>query len=110
MNRLVLALVAATLALPALAQHPHPPAPAARLAQAPAADLADGEIRKVDKANGKLTIRHGEIRSINMAPMTMVFGVKSPALLEGLAAGDKVKFTVEEVKGDYVVTSIRKAK
>jgi Cu/Ag efflux protein CusF len=44
-----------------------------------------------------------------MAPMTMVFGVKSPALLDKVAAGDKVRFRAEEVKGDYVVTMIEKA-
>jgi len=42
--------------------------------------------------------------------MTMVFGVKSPALLDKVAAGDKVKFRVEEARGDYVVTVIEKAK
>jgi Cu/Ag efflux protein CusF len=45
-----------------------------------------------------------------MGPMTMMFTVKSPALLDKVAAGDKVKFRVEEIKGDYVVTAIEKAK
>ena len=67
-------------------------------------------MRKVDKAAGKIILKHGEIRNINMAPMTMVFGVKPPSLLDKVAVGDKVKFRAEEVKGDYVVTMIEKAK
>ena len=110
MKRIALTLLLSAFAAAAAAQHAHHAPAASQVAQAAAKDLADGEVRKVDKANGKLTLRHGEIRSINMGPMTMVFGVKSPALLENLAAGDKVKFRVEEIKGDYVVTAIEKAK
>ncbi len=109
-GRLAILLVLSAGAAYVTAQ-PAPRTPAGNLAAAAAAgDLADGEVRKVDKANGKLTIRHGEIRSVHMGPMTMVFGVRSPALLEGLSAGDKVKFQVQEIQGDYVVTAIRKAK
>jgi Cu/Ag efflux protein CusF len=75
-----------------------------------AADMADGEVRKVDKAAGKIILKHGEIRNIDMGPMTMVFGVKSPALLDKVAVGDKVKFRAVIEKGDYVVTAIEKAK
>ena len=81
-------------------------APAFALAQA----LADGEVRKIDKAAGKVTIKHGEIRSVGMAPMTMVFVVKDKAVLDTLAVNDKVKFDVKEEGGNYVVTKIEKAK
>jgi Cu/Ag efflux protein CusF len=107
MKRTVLALLLSTFAAVAAAQHPHH-APA--IAQAASTDFAEGEVRKVDKAAGKVMIKHGEIKSVNMGPMTMMFGVKSPALLDKVAAGDKVRFRVEEVKGDYVVTAIEKAK
>jgi Cu/Ag efflux protein CusF len=110
MKRTVTALLLSTFAAVAAAQHAgHPPA-TAPAAQAATADLAEGEVRKVDKAAGKVIIKHGEIKSVNMGPMTMMFGVKSPALLDKVAAGDKVRFRVEEVKGDYVVTAIEKAK
>jgi len=110
MKRIVpLILVALAPAL-APAQHVHPAPAAQQVAQAAAKDASDGEVRKVDKANGKITIRHGEIPNIHMGPMTMTFGVKSAAMLDAVAAGDKVKFRVEEIKGDYVVTSIEKAK
>lgn len=75
-----------------------------------ARDLADGEVKRVDKPAGRITIRHGEIPNVHMGPMTMVFGVKSKALLDKVAAGDKVRFRVEEVKGDLVVTAIERAK
>jgi Cu/Ag efflux protein CusF len=108
MKRTVLAILLSTFAAVAVAQHQHH-APA--IAQAAAtAELAEGEVRKVDKAAGKVVIKHGEIKSVNMGPMTMMFAVKSPALLDKVAAGDKVKFRVEEIKGDYVVTAIEKAK
>ena len=79
-------------------------------AQSVAKDLADGEVRKVDKASGTVIIKHGEIRSVNMGPMTMAFSVKPPALLDKVAVGDKVKFRVVQEGGDYVVTAIEKAK
>jgi Cu/Ag efflux protein CusF len=110
MKRIALTLVLSALAVPAAAQHAHHAPAAGTVAQAAASDMADGEVRKVDKTAGKVIIKHGEIRNLNMAPMTMVFGVKSPALLDKVAVGDKVKFRAEEVKGDYVVTMIEKAK
>jgi Cu(I)/Ag(I) efflux system periplasmic protein CusF len=82
----------------------------AAFAQAASADFAEGEVRKVDKTAGTVIIRHGEIKSVNMGPMTMMFTVKPPALLDKVTAGDKVKFRVEVNKGDYVVTAIDKAK
>jgi Cu/Ag efflux protein CusF len=53
------------------------------------APATDGEIRKVDKSAGKLTIRHGEIRNLEMPAMTMVFAVKDPAVLDRLKEGDR---------------------
>jgi Cu/Ag efflux protein CusF len=110
MKRLAHFILFSTFAAIAVAQHAHHAPAAAQLAQAQAKEPSDGEVRKVDKAAGKITIRHGEIPNIHMGPMTMVFGVKSPALLDKVAAGDKVKFRVEEIKGDFVVTMIEKAK
>ena len=70
--------------------------------------LADGEIRKVDREAKKLTIKHGPIPNLDMPPMTMVFQVKDPAMLERVKAGDKIKFSAEKVGGAYTVTSIEK--
>jgi Cu/Ag efflux protein CusF len=58
-------------------------------------DMSQGEIRKVDVDNKKITIKHGEIKSLDMPGMTMVFGVKDEALLGKLKVGDKIRFTAE---------------
>ena len=67
-----------------------------------AADVTDGEVRKVDKGANKITLKHAEIKSIDMPPMTMVFQVKDPAMLDAVKAGDKVKFAVE-MKGTAII-------
>ncbi len=75
-----------------------------------AAELTDGEVRKVDKDAGKLTLRHAEIRHLEMPGMTMVFQVKEPALLDRVKVGDKVKFRAEKAGSAYVVTVIEPAR
>jgi Cu(I)/Ag(I) efflux system protein CusF len=73
------------------------------------AALSDGEVRKVDKDAKKITIKHGPISSINMPPMTMVFQVKDPAMLDQVKTGDKVRFEAEKAGSAYVVTKIESA-
>lgn len=75
-----------------------------------APELADGEIRKVDLEAAKLTIKHGELKSLEMGPMTMVFRVKDKAMLTQVAAGDKVRFAVERIEGALTVTQIETVK
>jgi Cu(I)/Ag(I) efflux system periplasmic protein CusF len=93
---------------PAGADHSahHPAAAAAPAAQA---DLATGEVRRIDKAGGKITLRHGEIKSLDMPPMTMVFTVADPALLEKVQQGDKVRFQAVHEGGQYRVTALERA-
>jgi Cu(I)/Ag(I) efflux system periplasmic protein CusF len=79
-------------------------------AAAGAGELADAEVRKVDLEAGKITLKHGEIKSLDMPPMTMVFVVKDKALLDKLKAGDKVKFRAVSDGGKYTVTEIQPAK
>jgi Cu(I)/Ag(I) efflux system periplasmic protein CusF len=76
-------------------------------AQAPAA--TPGEVTKVDKAGGRLTLKHAEIKHLDMPPMTMVFRVKDPKMLDGIAAGNRILFVAERINGQYTVTSISKA-
>lgn len=87
-----LVVLAATLALPAAAQAP----------------MADGEVRKIEKERGRITLRHGEIKNLDMPPMTMVFRVKDPAMLDQVKEGDKIGFTAEKIGGQYTVTGIEK--
>ena len=72
-----------------------------------AADLTDGEVRKVDKDSKKITIKHGEIRNLDMPGMTMLFQVRDPAFLDAVKPGDKVKFAAERVNGAIVITQIQ---
>ena len=73
-------------------------------------DMTDGEVRKVDKASKKITIKHGEIKNLDMPPMTMVFQVKDPAMLDKVKTGDKIKFRVVREDGKMLVTDIQAAK
>jgi Cu/Ag efflux protein CusF len=75
-------------------------------AYAQTAQLADGEVRRVDREQQRVTLRHGPIPSLDMPPMTMVFRVGDPALLDGLNAGDKVRFDAEKIGSHYTVTRI----
>ena len=70
------------------------------------AQPAEGEVRKVDTAQSKITLKHGEIKSLDMPPMSVVFNVKDPALLAKVKPGDKVRFAAEKIGGAYTVTAI----
>ncbi|HRA63877.1 MAG TPA: copper-binding protein [Burkholderiaceae bacterium] len=72
--------------------------------------MVDGEVRKVDMGSKKITLKHGEIKNLDMPPMTMVFQVKDPAMLEKVKAGDKVQFTVDNLNGAMTVLTIELAK
>lgn len=76
------------------------------MAQAGSAELSDGEVRKVDREAKKITLRHGEIKNLEMPGMTMLFQVRDPALLDKVAPGDKVRFRAEKAGGAIVVTEI----
>ena len=86
------AAVASLLSLAAFAQGSLPP--------------TEGEVRKVDKEAGKITLKHGDIKNLDMPGMTMVFQVKDPAILAAIKAGDQVHFTVDRINGVYTVLSI----
>lgn len=73
------------------------------------AELTDGEVRKVDKAGASVTLRHGEIRHLDMPPMTMVFQVKDAAWLDRLKPGDKVRFAAERDGSKLTVTELQPA-
>lgn len=75
-----------------------------------AADFTDAEVRKVDKATAKLTLKHAEIKSLDMPAMTMVFNVKDSAVLDKLKVGDKVRFKAVNEGGKYIVTDIEPSK
>lgn len=69
----------------------------------------DGEVRKIDKDAGKVTLYHGELKQLGMPPMTMVFPVSDRALLDRVKAGDKVRFKVANPHGTMIVTDLQRA-
>lgn len=85
------------------AHHP-PPASVA------AAATSDGEVRKVDKEQGKVTLKHDPIANLDMPGMMMVFKVVDPKMLDNLKPGDKVKFAASNKDGAITVTAIEMAK
>lgn len=70
---------------------------------------AGGEVTKLDKVASRVTLRHGEIKNLDMPPMTMTFRVRDAKLLDGLAVGDRVRFAAERIEGQYTVTALTKA-
>ena len=80
---------------------------AAATAGAQSTDMTDAEVRKVDKDAAKVTLKHGEIKNLDMPPMTMVFHVKDKKMLDTLKAGDKVRFKAVNEAGKYTATDIQ---
>lgn len=75
---------------------------------AAALELTDGEVRKVDREAGKITLRHAELKNLGMGAMTMVFRVRDPAMLSEVKAGDKVKFAAEKIDGAITIVNMEK--
>ncbi len=71
-------------------------------------DVAEAEVRKIDKDAKKITLKHGPIKNLDMPGMTMVFQVKDIALIDKLVVGDKIMFTAEQQQGAFVVTGAEK--
>lgn len=97
----------ALIVLPgAYADHEHHAAAAkpATAAVMNTSEMVDGEVRKIDKTKNRITLKHGEIKNLEMPGMTMAFQVKDPAMLENLQVGDKLKFKAERINGAFVVT------
>ena len=111
-SKILIGLIVAA-GIPALATaagHNHATAAATKDADTKVVQAqSDGEIKKVDKEAGKITIKHGRLANLDMAPMTMVFKVKDPAMLEQVTAGDKVKFKAEKINGALTVTALQGA-
>jgi Cu(I)/Ag(I) efflux system periplasmic protein CusF len=107
-------LLCAALHFTALAQTTAPSSPLSAASDSTAAkkmdskDMAEAEVRKVDRDAKKITLKHGPIKNLDMPGMTMVFQVKNSALLDKLAAGDKIMFTAEQQQGAFVLTGAEK--
>jgi Cu(I)/Ag(I) efflux system periplasmic protein CusF len=76
---------------------------------AASAGFSEGDVRKIDRPAGKITLKHGEIRNLDMPPMTMVFGVTDAAMLDRVKAGDKVRFKAASLGGKLTLTELQAA-
>ena len=111
MPNLKLSIVFALLLACWLAPHPVCGQTGAATGERPATvqtrtDLTAGEVRRVDKATGRVTIRHERIVNLNMPPMTMVFRVADKGMLNTLRPGDRIHFRAEENNGALTLTEI----
>ena len=68
----------------------------------------EGRVLEVDARAGEITIRHGYLPELSMDPMSMVFVVADPALLQRVRKGDRVKFRAGLVGGRFAVMSIER--
>ncbi|AEV26988.1 copper-binding protein [Azospira sp. APE16] len=82
-------------------------APAAASAEM---QMVDGQVKKVDKAAGKVTLSHGPLTNLNMPAMTMVFKVSNAAWLDQMKSGDKIRFMADNVNGAITVVHFEPAK
>jgi Cu(I)/Ag(I) efflux system periplasmic protein CusF len=82
------------------------PEPAAPAAAGPVA--ATGTVTAVDAAAGAITINHEPIAALNQPTMTMQFTAENPAILQGIAVGDRVSFEIKSATESSIVTSVQK--
>jgi Cu/Ag efflux protein CusF len=107
-SRLAIALALTAAGSVVCAQETARPGQAGHQA-ATSVELTDGEVRKIDREAGKITLRHGELKNLGMPPMSMVFRVKDAAMLDQAKVGDKVRFAAERVNGAVTVVQLRAA-
>ncbi len=110
MTRLSIVVLANLLFATGIALAQTPAAEATAAASAGATEMSEAEVRKVDVGAGKITLKHGEIKNLDMPPMSMVFQVKDPALLGNVKSGDKVRFTADKINGAYTVLTLEPVK
>ena len=109
-HTLTLALLAALCTPNLYAQTTKSASPPAAQAKGnePSAALTPGIVKKIDLANQRITLQHGDIKNLGMPAMTMVFRVKDRSVLSTLKVGDKVRFHAEESDGALLLTRIEK--
>jgi Cu(I)/Ag(I) efflux system periplasmic protein CusF len=70
----------------------------------------EGRVLEIDKRAAEITIRHGYLPELSMDPMSMIFVVADPALLDRVKKGDRVRFTAGLVAGRFAVMAISPVK
>ena len=72
--------------------------------------MTAGEVKKIDKDTGKVTIKHGPIKNLDMPGMTMVFRANDAAMLDQLKEGDKINFTADKLNGAFTLMQVEQVK
>jgi Cu/Ag efflux protein CusF len=67
------------------------------------AQTVAGEVLRIDRAQGKLTLKHGPVPNLDMPAMTMAYRVQDPGWLDQLKVGDRVRFDADKVGGQFTV-------
>jgi Cu(I)/Ag(I) efflux system protein CusF len=75
-------------------------------ALASAQALISGEVKKIDRPAGRLSLKHAEIKAFDMPPMLGAYKVQDPAMLDKVQVGDKVMFSLDRVDSVYTITRI----
>jgi len=105
----ILVAISLTLPLSALAQNTAG-APGQTKAAAPSAAWTDGVVRTIHRKEGQLTISHEPLVNLGMGKMTMTFRLKTPALIEGVKEGSRIRFVAENVNGELTVVALQAVK
>ena len=105
----LLVSILVSMPLAALAQG-SPVAPGQAKASAPNAAWTEGVVRTIQKEAGQITISHEPLVNLGMGKMTMTFRLKTPALVEGIKEGSRIRFVAENVKGELIVVALQAAK
>jgi len=71
--------------------------------------LVDGQVKKIDKAGGKITVSHGPLTNLNMPAMTMVFRVNLADWLEQLQPEEKIRFVADSINGALTIVRLETA-
>jgi Cu(I)/Ag(I) efflux system protein CusF len=66
----------------------------------------EGEVKKINEAQGKITLKHDAITNLDMGSMTMVFTVADIAMLKTVKPGDLVTFEADRVNGKLTVVKL----
>lgn len=107
MKRLAVAVLVASLTGPAFAQMKDMDMKTEKKAAKGTVHHATGVVKKIDAANGKVTIAHEPVQSLGWPAMSMSFIVKDKKLLDKVAADKKVEFQFVQQGKDYVITSLK---
>jgi Cu(I)/Ag(I) efflux system periplasmic protein CusF len=69
---------------------------------------AVGTVTAVDAAAGTISLNHEPIPAIQWPTMTMQFRAEDASILQGIAVGDRVAFTLKNAQEPQVITMVEK--